>query len=65
MDDPTRIRVGIANIVLPRAAGGENTVIFHSSWGDGFYLVVAGYDASERLVRVHVDFLVVFPDGAA
>jgi hypothetical protein len=61
MDDPSHIRAGIANIPLPLAAGGENIVIFHSGWGDGFYPVIGGYDASDRLVRVHVDFFVVPP----
>jgi hypothetical protein len=62
MDDPSHIRAGLANIVLPLARGGENIVIIHSGWGDGHYPVVGGYDASDRLVRVHIDFLVVFRD---
>ena len=62
MDDPSHIRAGIANISLPHSQQGENIVIVHSGWGDGFYPVVGGYDASERLVRVHIDFFVVFRD---
>jgi len=62
MDDPSHIRAGLANIVLPLSRGGENIVIIHSGWGDGHYPVVGGYDASDRLVRVHIDFLVVFRD---
>jgi hypothetical protein len=62
MDDPGHIRAGIANIPLPSGASGENIVIFHSGWGDGFYPVVGGYDASDRLIRVHIDFMVVFPE---
>jgi hypothetical protein len=62
MDDPDHIRAGIANIQLPHAKGGENIVIFHSGWGDGHFPVVGGYDASDRLVRVHIDFFVVFRD---
>jgi hypothetical protein len=62
MDDPAHIRAGIANIQLPNAAADENIVIVHSGWGDGHYPVVGGYDVSDRLIRVHVDFFVVFPD---
>ena len=61
MDDPGHIREGIANISLPLGKNGENIVIFHSGWGDGFYPVIGGYDASDRLIRVHIDFMVVFP----
>lgn len=61
MDDPAHIRDGIANFPLPLAKNGENIVIIHSGWGDGFYPVVGGYDAAGRLIRVHLDFLVVFP----
>jgi hypothetical protein len=62
MDDPNHIRAGIANIALPNSRQGENIVIVHSGWGDGHYPVVGGYDASGRLVRVHIDFFVVFRD---
>jgi Protein of unknown function (DUF4241) len=64
MDDPNHIRDGIANIPLPLASQGENIIIFHSGWGDGLYPVVGGYDGSDRLVRMHIDFLVVFPHNA-
>jgi hypothetical protein len=60
MDDPDHIREGLANIPLPLATQGENIVVIHSGWGDGHYPIVGGYDASGRLVRVHIDFLVVF-----
>lgn len=63
MDDPRHIRPGLANIALPLAKNGENIIIMHSGWGDGFYPVVGGYDAAGRLVRVHIDFMVVFPSG--
>jgi hypothetical protein len=62
MDDPDHIRAGLANIALPLAKAGENIVIIHSGWGDGRYPAVGGYDASGRLIRVHIDFLVVLPD---
>jgi hypothetical protein len=62
MDDPDHVREGIANIPLPLGKGGENIVIVHSGWGDGSYPIVGGYDADDRLVRVHIDFMVVFPE---
>jgi hypothetical protein len=61
MDDAAHIREGLANLTLPKAKSGENIIIIHSGWGDGFYPVVGGFDASGRLVRVHIDFMVVFP----
>jgi hypothetical protein len=64
MDDPAHIRPGLANIPLPLTAkdsSAGNIVIVHSGWGDGVYPVVGGYDATGVLVRVHIDFLVVFP----
>jgi hypothetical protein len=62
MDDPSHIREGIANIPLPHATQDESIVVIHSGWGDGHYPVVGGYDTSDRLVRVHIDFLVVFEE---
>ena len=35
-------------------------MLCHSGWGDGFYDVVLGYDAGDRLVNVHIDFGVVY-----
>ena len=61
MDDPHHIRPGLANIPLPFATNGANIIIIHSGWGDGVYPIVGGYDRDERLVRVHIDFMVVFP----
>jgi hypothetical protein len=62
MDDPSHIREGIANIPLPHATQDESIVVIHSGWGDGHYPVIGGYDTSDRLVRVHIDFLVVFEE---
>lgn len=62
MDNPAHIREGLANIPLPLARNGENIIIIHSGWGDGFYPLVGGFDAAGRLIRVHIDFMVVFPD---
>jgi|CZKI01.1.fsa_nt_gi hypothetical protein len=59
MDDPAHIRAGIANIALPLAKNGENLILFHSGWGDGYFPVVGSYDSSNRLVAAHIDFLVV------
>jgi hypothetical protein len=59
MDDPNHIRKGIANVALPRATDGSNAILMHSGWGDGVFPVVGGYDAAERLVRIHIDFEVV------
>ncbi len=59
MDDPDHIRDGIANIPLPGGDGSTNLVLSHSGWGDGFYPVIAGFDAEGELVAVHIDLLVV------
>jgi hypothetical protein len=59
MDDPTHIRVGLANIQLPLAQNSENIVIIHSGWGDGSYPVVGSFDASNGLLAIHIDFFVV------
>jgi hypothetical protein len=59
MDEPTHVRAGLANIVLPLARNGENIVIIHSGWGDGLYPVVGSFDALHRLIAVHIDFGVV------
>jgi hypothetical protein len=49
---------GTANIVMPRAADGENVVLSHSGWGDGFYPVLQTLDAAGGLVAVHIDLQV-------
>jgi hypothetical protein len=59
MDDPAHIRDGLANIELPLAQNDENIIIIHSGWGDGTYPVVGSFDASGRLLAVHIDFFVV------
>lgn len=55
MDSASHHRPGLANIPLPLATDGANIVICHSGWGDGFYPVIGGFDADERLVAVHID----------
>ena len=59
MDDPTHIRGGIANILLPLAQSGENLILMHSGWGDGAYGVVGSYDKDNNLTAVHIDFNVI------
>lgn len=53
---------GAANIVLPRARNGENVILSHSGWGDGFYPLVVTRDTDDRVLGVHIDLLVVGPD---
>jgi hypothetical protein len=61
MDAETPLRAGTANIVMPLAAAGENVILAHSGWGDGFYPVVQTLDAEGRLTGVHIDLQVVGP----
>lgn len=61
-DDPAHYRNGCANITLPLATDGENIVLSHSGWGDGFYPVVTTHDADGALLGVHIDLLVAGPD---
>ncbi|MFT3662178.1 MAG: DUF4241 domain-containing protein [Gordonia sp. (in: high G+C Gram-positive bacteria)] len=61
MDSAEHLAAGCANIVLPLAKNGENVVLSHSGWGDGFYPVVATYDADGALLGVHIDLLVDDP----
>jgi hypothetical protein len=59
MDDPAHLRAGAANVVLPLATSGENLVLAHSGWGDGYYEVVKSYAADGSLLGVHIDLEVV------
>lgn len=61
MDSPNPLRAGCANIVLPNASAGENVILAHSGWGDGFYPVLGTFDADGRLLGVHIDLLVAGP----
>ena len=58
MDSDKHLVQGCANVVMPRAPSGENVVLCHSGWGDGFYPIVGTYDAEFRLMAVHIDLLV-------
>lgn len=64
MDDPEHLRDGAANIVLPLATAGENIVLAHSGWGDGFYPVLTTHDASGALLGLHIDLQVAVEDDA-
>ena len=55
MDSPDHLAAGYANIVMPLAQAGENVVLAHSGWGDGFYPLVGTYDADGLLVAIHLD----------
>ena len=41
---------------------GENVVLSHSGWGDGFYPVVTTHAGDGTLLGVHVDLLVAGPE---
>jgi hypothetical protein len=63
MDSAEHYIEGCANIVLPAAPSGENVVLAHSGWGDGFYPVLGSYDAEDRLLGVHIDLFVEEPEA--
>lgn len=58
VDSETHLVPGCANLVMPHAAAGENVVLCHSGWGDGFYPLVGTVDARGRLLGVHIDLQV-------
>jgi hypothetical protein len=47
---------------MPLASNGENVVLSHSGWGDGFYPVLASYAADGTLLGIHIDLLVEEPE---
>jgi len=59
MDSGSPLPKGYANIVLPKAKHGENIILSHSGWGDGFYPVIGTFGADGRLAGVHIDLQVV------
>lgn len=59
MDSDELYEAGMVNVVMPLATHGENVVLTHSGWGDGFYPVVATKDSHGRILAVHIDLLVV------
>ncbi|MFJ3406649.1 DUF4241 domain-containing protein [Promicromonospora sp. NPDC090134] len=62
MDSPDHYREGTANVTMPLAQAGENVVLSHSGWGDGFYPVVTTHAADGSLLGVHIDLLVAGPE---
>ncbi len=56
-DDPHP--AGTANIVLPLATDGENVVLSHSGWGDGFFPLLRTVAADGTVTAIHIDLLVV------
>ena len=61
MDSEKHYESGMANIVMPLATQGENVVLTHSGWGDGFYPVIVTSDSEGNILGVHIDLLVVGP----
>lgn len=59
IDNPIHLRAGLANVELPYAPAGENVVLSHSGWGDGFYPLLISYDAYGTMTGVHLDLLVL------
>lgn len=59
MDSAGHYEAGLANIVMPLAQDGENVILAHSGWGDGFYPVVVTKDSAGRILGIHIDLLVV------
>ena len=58
LDLPTPLPSGMASIPLPLE---ESTSVFlcYSGWGDGYYPILGGYDAADRLVAVHINLLLL------
>lgn len=59
MDAEAPLPAGLANIVMPRATAGENVVLAHSGWGDGFYPLLQTRAADGHVTGIHVDLRVV------
>ncbi|MFJ5694584.1 DUF4241 domain-containing protein [Arthrobacter sp. NPDC093125] len=58
MDADGPYPAGTANIVMPLAQSGENVVLSHSGWGDGFYWLLQTRDAQGNLTGIHIDLAV-------
>ena len=59
MDAESPLPSGLANVVMPLATAGENVVLSHSGWGDGWYPLLATHDAAGNLTGIHIDLFVV------
>lgn len=59
MDADSPYPAGSANIVLPLATNGENVVLSHSGWGEGFFPLLRTVAADGTVTAIHIDLLVV------
>lgn len=59
MDADSPYPQGTANILLPLATAGENVVLSHSGWGDGFFPLLRTVAADGTVTAIHIDLLVV------
>lgn len=59
MDADSPYPTGTANIRLPLATDGENVVLSHSGWGDGFFPLVRTLAVDGTVTGIHIDLLVV------
>ena len=59
MDDDAPLPAGLANVVMPLATAGENVVLSHSGWGDGWYPLLETRDSAGNLTGIHIDLQVV------
>jgi len=53
MDSRDHLIPGAANVEMPLATNGENVVLSHSGWGDGFYPVLASYARTAHCWHPH------------
>lgn len=59
MDADTPLAAGLANVVMPLAPNGENVILAHSGWGDGFYPLLQTKDVEGNVIALHIDLIVV------
>ncbi|MBT2550584.1 DUF4241 domain-containing protein [Arthrobacter sp. ISL-65] len=50
---------GTANILMPLAEDGENVVLSHSGWGDGFYRILQTKEVEGANTGIYIDLAVV------
>lgn len=63
MDADVPLPSGLANVRLPRARFGQNLVLCHSGWGDGFYPLVRTLAADGTVTGIHIDLLVTHDEA--
>ena len=59
MDNESPLPAGLANVVMPLATAGENVVLSHSGWGDGWYPLLETRNSDGELTGIHIDLQVV------